>query len=67
MDRIADVGRGSGVSTAELLELARNRLASLEASRRALWSGGDENAIIDIDSKIADTIARIAELEQPKG
>lgn len=53
------------MSTAELLELARNRLASLEASRRALWSGGDENAIVHIDQQIADQQARIAELEKP--
>lgn len=53
------------MTTVQLLELARNRLASLEASRRAVWSGGDENAVIDIDAQIADVQARIAELENP--
>ena len=55
------------MTTEELLELARNRLASLQQSRLAVWSTGDENAVLDIDSKIADTMARIVELEQPKG
>lgn len=49
----------------QLLELARNRLASLEQSRRAVWSTGDENAIIDIDAQIADAKARIEQLEKP--
>lgn len=52
------------MTNAELLELARNRLASLQESRRSLWSCGDDNAIRDIDAQIIATQARIAELEK---
>lgn len=51
------------MTDAELLELARNRLASLEQSRRALWVTGDEVAIRDIDERIAEAKARIESLE----
>lgn len=54
------------MTTEQLLELSRNRLASLEQSRRALWATGDENAVIDIDAQIAAVRSRIAELEANK-
>lgn len=51
------------MTNAELLELARNRLASLEASRRAVWSCGDVEAVRDLDAQIAEIMGSISELE----
>lgn len=52
------------MTNAELLELARNRLASLEASRRAVWSCGDVEAVRDLDGQIAEIAQRIEDLEK---
>lgn len=51
------------MTNAELIELARNKIARLEHEREQAWHAGDEARVIDIDARIAETNARIAELE----
>jgi len=47
----------------ELLELARNKLATLSRQRENAWLQGDSAIVASLDEKIATTQATIAALE----
>lgn len=47
----------------ELLELAKNKLATLARQREHAWSQGDSALVASLDAKIATTEDTIATLE----
>ena len=51
------------MTNAELLELAKNRLAYLQGARAACWATGDASGIALLDQQIDAQEALIAQLE----
>lgn len=47
----------------ELIDLARNKLATLKRQRDHAWAQGDSALIASLDAKIATTESTIAALE----
>lgn len=51
------------MDTNERIECERNRLANLSSQRTAAHRVGDAERVLVIDAEIAETLARIAQLE----
>lgn len=51
------------MDTNERIECERNRLANLSSQRTAAHRVGDSDRVLALDAEIAETLARIADLE----